>query len=98
MARLTTDQVKFNLGKIPGWRLTDDQIALTRTFSCSHFTDAIALVNRIAQYLEQDYHHAEIRILSGTVTVSLSSKEARGLTGKDFAIAQAINKMSGENR
>ncbi|MGE5703104.1 MAG: 4a-hydroxytetrahydrobiopterin dehydratase [Clostridia bacterium] len=93
MTKLTLDQVKFNLGKVPGWKLSDDQKALMQTFACNDFAKAIEFVNRVASYLEHDHDHAELRIASGWVTVLLSSKAVNGLTGKDFAIAQAINKM-----
>lgn len=93
MTKLTLDQVKFNLGKVPGWKLTDNQRALTQSFACSHFAKAMEFVNRVASYLEHDHDHAEIRIASDSVTFVLSSRQANGLTGKDFAIAQAINKM-----
>lgn len=95
MTKLTIDQVKFNLGKVPGWSLTDDERALTQSFTCTPFPKAIEFVNRVASYLGQDHDHAEIRIAGDRVTFVLSSKKANGLTGKDFAIAQAITKLSG---
>ncbi|NGQ97113.1 4a-hydroxytetrahydrobiopterin dehydratase [Brevibacillus sp. SYP-B805] len=94
MSRLTLEQVKFNLGKIPGWKLDDQQMALSRTFVCEDFRSVIRLINQVAEYLEQDYQHLEMRIVGHSITFTLSTKEAKGLTGKDFALAQLVNKLT----
>jgi len=93
MSRLSVEQVKLYLGKVPGWRLVEDQMALSRTYECSDFASAMRLVNRVAEMLEHDSQHVEIRINANLVTFVLATREARGLTGKDFALAQTITKV-----
>jgi 4a-hydroxytetrahydrobiopterin dehydratase len=94
MAKLTLEQVKFNLGKVPGWQLAEDQISLHRTFVCADFLSAVRLINRVTEQLEQDSDHVEMRIHRNKVTFRLTTLEAKGLTGKDFALAQLISKLA----
>ncbi|WP_134682951.1 4a-hydroxytetrahydrobiopterin dehydratase [Brevibacillus migulae] len=93
MSKLTLEQVKFNLGKIPGWKLVDHPLALSRTFSCDDFHSAVRLINQIAEYIGQDHEHLEIKLMDNQLTLTLSTRKANGLTGKDFALAQTINKL-----
>ncbi|WNC16949.1 4a-hydroxytetrahydrobiopterin dehydratase [Brevibacillus brevis] len=94
MSKLSLEQVKLYLGKVPGWKLMEDRMALSRTYHCKDFLTAVSFVNRVAELLEHDNQHVEITLNGGTVTFTLASREARGLTGKDFALAQTISKVS----
>lgn len=94
MSKLSLEQVKLYLGKVPGWQLREESMALSRTYQFSDFPAAISFVGRVAELLEQDSRHVEIRIHQERVTFTVSSKEAQGLTGKDFALAQMISKVS----
>ncbi|WP_139489529.1 4a-hydroxytetrahydrobiopterin dehydratase [Brevibacillus dissolubilis] len=93
MSKLTTDQVRFNLGKAPGWKLTDDQTALSRTFLFVDFASATHFVSRVAEWVEGTGVLPDVRIHGSTVTITLTSQHVRGLTGKEFALAQIINKI-----
>lgn len=94
MSKLSVEQVKLYVSKVPGWKLLEDRMALSRTYHCADFAAAIQLVNRVAECLEHDSQHVEIHVNAGTVTFTLTTREARGLTGKDFALAQTISKVS----
>jgi len=94
LSRLSLEQVKLYLGKVPGWKLVEDRMALSRTYHCLDFATAISFVNRVAELLEPDSQHLEIHLNGGMVTFTLATREAKGLTGKDFALAQTISKVS----
>lgn len=94
MSKLSLEQVKLYLSKVPGWKLVEDRMALSRTYHCRDFAAAISFVNRVAELLEYDGQHVEIGVNGGTVTFTLATREAKGLTGKDFALAQTISKVS----
>jgi len=94
MSRLALEQVKLYLSKVPGWKLVEDRMALSRTYHCRDFAAAISFVNRVAELLEPDSQHVEIHLNGGIVTFTLATREAKGLTGKDFALAQTISKVS----
>jgi 4a-hydroxytetrahydrobiopterin dehydratase len=91
MSRLSKEQIVFNLSKIPGWKLQMDQIERQLLFS--GFREAISFVNQVADYAEEMNHHPVIIVSSNQVTIKLTTKESGGLTGKDFALAQRINKL-----
>ena len=93
MTKLTIEQIKWNLNKVPGWKLVEDQHALYRTFIHQEFQKAVQFINHIAEYVEQDSNHLDIHINGSTVTITLSTQN-KGLTGKDFALAQTISKLA----
>jgi 4a-hydroxytetrahydrobiopterin dehydratase len=92
MARLSREQIEFNISKIPGWKVNG--ISIERTFIFRDFKEAIAFVNQLSEYAELMNHHPDIHISLNEVTLLLSTREHNGLTGKDFALAQRINKLS----
>lgn len=94
LSKLSLEQVKLYLGKVPGWKLVEDQMALSRTYHCKDFATAVSFINRVAELLEHDSQHVEIYLSGGMVTFTLATREAKGLTGKDFALAQTISKVS----
>lgn len=94
MTKLTMEQIKWNLNKVPGWKLVEDQMALFRIFSYPDFHSAVRFINQIAEYAEKDKEHLDIRISGSAVTITLSTNQ-KGLSGRDFALAQTINKLAG---
>ncbi|MGD8191743.1 4a-hydroxytetrahydrobiopterin dehydratase [Brevibacillus ginsengisoli] len=93
MTKLTIEQIKWNLNKVPGWKLVEDQHALYRTFTYQDFQKAVLFINQISEYVDQDANHLDIHISGSIVTISLSTQN-KGLTGKDFALAQMISKLA----
>lgn len=91
MAKLSKDQIMFNLSKIPGWKLNGNVIE--RKFSFEGFKEAISFVNQVAEHAEQLGHHPDISIHYDEVLLLLTTHDDQGLTGKDFALAQRINKL-----
>jgi len=93
MSKLTLEQVKYNLGRVPGWRLDAGQLSLSRTVTCQDLLSAVHLAGLAAERVGQDSDHLEMRLTGHEVTFILTSKSAKGLTGTDFALAQMINKL-----
>lgn len=93
MTKLTIEQIKWNLNKVPGWKLVEDQHALCRTFTYQDFHSAVQFINQIAEYVEQDLSHLDVHISGSVVTITLSTLH-KGITGRDFALAQTISKLA----
>ncbi|MEW9672839.1 4a-hydroxytetrahydrobiopterin dehydratase [Ammoniphilus sp. 3BR4] len=91
MARLSKEQIAFNMSKIPGWRLNQDMIE--RVFEFEGFKQAISFINQVAEYAEEMNHHPDFILRYNKVSLTLTSHDSGGLTGKDFALAQRINKL-----
>ena len=62
--------------------------ALTRSVTLPTFPDVIMLVNRIAEAAEQRDHHPDIDIRWRTVTFTLSTHSAGGVTSLDLGLAR----------
>ncbi|MFP3381343.1 4a-hydroxytetrahydrobiopterin dehydratase, partial [Bacillus sp. SIMBA_069] len=82
---LSLEQVKLYLSKVPGWKLVEDRMALSRTYHCRDFAAAISFVNRVAELLEPDSQHVEIHLNGGIVTFTLATREAKSFPVKPFA-------------
>jgi 4a-hydroxytetrahydrobiopterin dehydratase len=93
MANLLTEtEVTQFLTAEPQWALVENEIA--RTFTCSTFPAAIALVNQVAEAAEAAQHHPDIDIRWRKVTFKLSTHSAGGLTAADTAMARTINQIA----
>jgi 4a-hydroxytetrahydrobiopterin dehydratase len=86
---LTHDQVAAELAALPGW--SGDTTALKRSFECSSFPAAIAVVDAVAIAAERADHHPDIDIRWRTLHFTLSTHDAGGVTGLDFALAREID-------
>ena len=80
--KLSDDQVAAHLAKRSGW--TYDGQAITKTFACKSFPDAIAFMTRLAFDAEAADHHPDLHVNYKKVTVVWSTHSAGGLTDKDF--------------
>lgn len=85
MPKLTQDEITESLIRSPDWSELNGQIQ--RTFQFDTFLEAIAFVNRIAEYAEEVEHHPEMLIRYNKVTLTVSTHDAGGITEKDFELA-----------
>lgn len=76
---------------VPGWKLTQDAKALTRTYELSDFRAAIAFVNRVAEVAEEAGHHPDIHVRYNRVRLVLTTHSAGEVTGKDYELAARID-------
>jgi len=88
MDPLSDSEVAGHLGRLPGWERHGS--AIRRTFSFVDFEGAMAFVNHVAELAEAMDHHPDIDIRYSKVTLTLSTHDAGGLTGRDFALAGKI--------
>jgi len=88
MARLSALAVKRHLTRITGWKQVGNAIQKQYTFA--NFKEAMFFVNSVAGLAEKAGHHPDITVNYNRVTLSLSTHDAGGLTGKDFDLAKRI--------
>ena len=91
MTLLNEEQIAAGLGRAAGWERAGDSI--TRTVKLGDFRDAMLYVGAVAHLAQAANHHPEIAIAWNTVTLTLSTHSAGGLTGADFALAEQINAL-----
>ena len=83
--KLSDDEVSKQLEQSPEWSEISGEIQ--RTFQFDDFKQSMAFVNRVADYAEQVQHHPDILIRYNKVTLTVSTHDAGGVTGKDFELA-----------
>jgi 4a-hydroxytetrahydrobiopterin dehydratase len=92
MTRRLSDVERASLGaSLPGWTLALDRDAIRREFRFRDFSEAWGFMTRVALLAEQMNHHPDWSNVWNMVRIELSTHDAKGLTGKDVALAQAIN-------
>jgi 4a-hydroxytetrahydrobiopterin dehydratase len=93
MPAISEQDARARLAEVPGWDLGDK--ALVRKLSLPSFRDAVAFVVKLAFVAEAADHHPDILINYRRVTLTLWTHTEGGITEKDFALAQQINKLLG---
>jgi 4a-hydroxytetrahydrobiopterin dehydratase len=91
MPAISESEARARLGEVPGWELGDK--SLVRKLALPSFPEAIAFVVQVAFVAEAADHHPDILINYRRVTLTLWTHTEGGITNKDFALAQEINKL-----
>src|SRR4030095_2975178 len=81
-------QIAERLRDLPGWYLEDGWIR--RVYKTDGWPTTLMLVNAIGYLSEAAYHHPDLSVTWGRITVKLSTHSAGGITDKDFALARKI--------
>ena len=72
-----------------GWRRKGD--TLTKEYSFESFRNTIVFVNRVASLSDVVNHHPDIDIRYDRVRLTLSTREAKGITEKDLDLAERVD-------
>jgi 4a-hydroxytetrahydrobiopterin dehydratase len=79
-----------------GWTLEDGGKALVRSFRFKDFSEAFGFLTRVALHAEKVDHHPEFTNVWNRVDFRLTSHDAGGVTDRDVALADAINRLAGD--
>ncbi len=93
-ARLTAEERRSALAGLPRWTVADGREAITRTFAFRDFAAAFAWMTKVAEIAERMNHHPEWSNVYRTVTVTLATHDAGGLTGLDIRMAEAMDRLA----
>ena len=91
MSLLSEDEIQGRLAGLPDWSREGESISCVR--KRGSFTAAMLYAGAVAYLAEAANHHPDILIQWDTVTLTLSTHSAGGLTGKDFALAGKISEL-----
>lgn len=96
MTRKLDDTQRAGLAqRLPQWRTLPDRDAIARTFKFKDFNAAFGFMTRAALVAEKMDHHPEWLNVYNRVEVTLSTHDAGGLTDRDVALAEAMDKLAG---
>jgi 4a-hydroxytetrahydrobiopterin dehydratase len=90
-AALTETQITTLLAALPHWRRAGKSIE--RDFTFANFSEAWGFMNRVALLAEKHDHHPNWSNTYKQVHIALSTHDAGGLTTKDRALAEAIDRL-----
>jgi 4a-hydroxytetrahydrobiopterin dehydratase len=91
--RLTGNARKAALAKLDGWSEVQGRDAITRTFTFANFNEAFGFMTRAALVAEKLDHHPEWFNVYDKVEVTLATHDAGGVTERDVALAEAMNRL-----
>ncbi len=79
------------MSKLRNWALDGNSIVKDKFFR--NFKEGIEFVNKIAEIAEKHNHHPMLLITYDNIRITLSTHAAKGLTLKDFDVAEEIDKL-----
>lgn len=88
MEKLSKQDIEKKLEKFDGWEYNDN--AIQTSFEFKNFKETFSVMTRIAFECEAQEHHPDWSNEYNSLTISLSTHEAEGVTEKDFKLAQSI--------
>ena len=82
------------MAKFTGWSEVNSRETITRKFTFKDFNQAFGFMTRAALVAEKMDHHPEWFNVYKTVEVTLSTHDAGGVTERDIALAEAMDKIA----
>ena len=95
MAKLSTAKRDAALAKLSGWTFDEGTNAIRKEFKFKGFTGAFGFMTQVALLAEKAGHHPDWSNSYNKVSIALSTHDAGGVTAKDVALAEAIEKIAG---
>jgi 4a-hydroxytetrahydrobiopterin dehydratase len=92
---LSDEEMAAALRALPRWHHDEAKRAIRRDFEFADFGAAFAFMTRSAIAAEKADHHPDWSNGWNKVSVALSTHSAGGVTGKDIALAKAMDAFAG---
>jgi 4a-hydroxytetrahydrobiopterin dehydratase len=92
--KLDGEKIEDRMLRLRGW--SQEGGAISRTLRFRNFKESMAFVDNVAELAEREQHHPDIHIEYDKVRLVLSTHSAGGLTEKDFAMAEAIDRLAAD--
>jgi 4a-hydroxytetrahydrobiopterin dehydratase len=84
-------EIQSKMGRLRNWALEGDSLVKNKTFK--DFKESMDFVNKVAEIAEKHEHHPIFLINYNSVRMTLTTHSAKGLTQKDFDVAEEIDKL-----
>ena len=92
MALLADEDIQARLAQRSGWACEGS--ALVKKFELEDFMAVVDLVNAVAPRAEAADHHPDMLINYRRITFTLSTHSEGGVTEKDFALLDEIERLA----
>ncbi len=88
---LSEDEVSEKLEDLEIWGIEAlDQEKLVCKVEFDNYRDAVFFANGVFSLAEEQFHHPEVKVEYGAVSIDLYTHDVGGLTEKDFELAEKI--------
>ena len=94
MAEPLTDRSALQPLLAAGWAEDTDRDAITKIYRFRNFIEAFGFMTRAALWAEKWNHHPEWSNVYKTVTVTLTTHDAGGLTALDIQLATKMDALA----
>ncbi len=88
---MTLGDIQSKMQHLNNWALEEN--CIVKDFSFKDFKESLAFVNKIAEIAEKMNHHPDILISYNKVRVSAVTHSEKGLSERDFSLADEIDKI-----
>ena len=88
--KLSPSDIQARLESLEGW--TQKGETIVKTYKFGDFPEAFAWMTRCAFEAETLQHHPDWSNVYNTVEVALSTHDVGGLTARDFALAERMDR------
>ena len=85
-------EIAEKLKDLAGWYYEDGWIR--RVYKTDGWPTTLMLVNAVGYLAEAAYHHPDLTVTWGRITVKLQNHAAGGITDKDFELARKIEDLA----
>jgi 4a-hydroxytetrahydrobiopterin dehydratase len=92
--RLSDSERIAALSALPDWQFETQPGSIRRAFKFADFPSAFAFMTRVAFIAEKSGHHPDWSNSYNRVVITLTTHDAGGVTAKDIAMAEAIDKVA----
>jgi 4a-hydroxytetrahydrobiopterin dehydratase len=83
------------LARLAGWRKAEgERDAIVRTYRFKDFNAAFGFMTRVALWADKADHHPEWFNVYNRVEVTLTTHDANGVSEKDVALAQFMDRIA----
>lgn len=77
-----------------GWAVDQSGKALVKSFKFADFSEAFAVLTRVALHSEKIDHHPEFTSVWNRVDFRLTSHDSDAITERDMKLAEAIDRLA----
>ena len=92
MAKLSDEQIRNELGNLPGWSVVNGK--LHKEFIFKDFIEAFGFMTTAALHIEKMNHHPEWFNVYNKLKIDLVTHDAGGITQNDINLARTLNSLS----
>ncbi len=86
------EEIRQKLSSLYGWSYQEGYIV--KEYQTKNWKETVFLFNAIASLAEAHWHHPDVEASFKRLKVKLTTHEAKGITEKDFRLAEDIEKIA----